>query len=210
MKHRLTIENYDVTRTDRPNAKKGGGTAIIIKKEIRYKIIEHPSSRGNKLLEYTIIQLKTTAIQKIHIVSIYVTSKAESEADFITELNELFSKLKLEDENTYYIIAGDYNARHTEFGDRTNRLRGRLLVNWERENALRYKTKIHTPAEPTYIPAQTYLDIAIADARLQFRNLVNNKLDTISYDSDHKAIFIEIDIQMNLSHATFTPAIQTN
>lgn len=35
-KHKLFFENYDLIRKDRPNASKGGGTAILIKK--RYKI----------------------------------------------------------------------------------------------------------------------------------------------------------------------------
>lgn len=199
-KHRISIENYDVIRTDRPNAKKGGGTAIIIRSDINYKRITNPSSNRNKMLEYTIVQLKTTASQKIYIISIYITSNAQSEGHFITELSELFTKLKLDEDNNYYVIAGDFNARHTEFGDRTNRLRGRLLVNWERNNAMKYKTKIYPPAEPTYFPAQTFIDIAIADARLKFINLINNKLETISYDSDHMAVYMEIETQMPLTN----------
>ncbi|KAK2582806.1 hypothetical protein KPH14_008895 [Odynerus spinipes] len=202
--HKIDIEGYDIIRTDRPNTKKGGGTAIIIQNNIPYSKVTYPSSENNSIIKYTIIKLKINRNQRLFLASIYATNKIETKQEFLNELNTIFTKLKLNDKDTYYILAGDYNARHIEFGDRTNNTRGRLLSKWERENIQQYKTKIYAPREPTYIPSNTILDIAIVDSRLQLKNLQDGKIDTLTYDSDHRAIVIEI--QTELTHIPTTTA----
>lgn len=42
--HIITFADYDIIRTDRPNSKNGGGTAIVIRKNINYDVIKQPSS----------------------------------------------------------------------------------------------------------------------------------------------------------------------
>ncbi|KAH0557667.1 hypothetical protein KQX54_010072 [Cotesia glomerata] len=73
--------------------------------------------------------------------------------------------------------------------------RGRYFIKWDEDHAIQFKSKIYPPCEPTFLPAQTYLDICIADTRLEFINLIDDKLGTISHDSDHKAILMEIKLQ---------------
>lgn len=115
---------------------------------------------------------------------------------FLQEINTLFTSLNLNNKNkTYYLIAGDFNARHTELGNRTTKSRGRWLINWKKENSVNYGTKIYPPCESKFTPTQSILDICIACARLKFINLKNNKFGTLSYDSDHKAIIMVIDLQ---------------
>ena len=47
------FKDYEIIRRDRPNATQGGGTAILIKKNILFEIVNFPSSFANEILEYT-------------------------------------------------------------------------------------------------------------------------------------------------------------
>ena len=49
-RHKITFPGKVILRTDRPNAKKGGGTAIIFNEKISYNVIYTPSSKKIKLL----------------------------------------------------------------------------------------------------------------------------------------------------------------
>lgn len=43
-KYKIQFKEYNIIRTDRPNSRQGGGTAIIIRKDIPYELINYPSS----------------------------------------------------------------------------------------------------------------------------------------------------------------------
>lgn len=58
-KYRLQFKEYNIIRTERLNATRGGGTAILMKNKFQYKTITHPSSHNYQILEYTIIKLVT-------------------------------------------------------------------------------------------------------------------------------------------------------
>lgn len=90
------------------------------------------------------------------------------------------------------------NARHTNFGYRATNRYGTALMDWDDSNAMKYKTKIYTPVDPTYILAQTFLNLCIADSRLILNNLNNGKLETEIFDSDHKAIIINLELQQSI------------
>lgn len=104
--------------TDR--ATNGGGIAILIRK-IPLEIIYSPSSAGNKIIEYTIISIS----KNLYIIALHANNDARRK--FIDELNTLFSRLNLLDSDNYYIIAGDFNAHHTAWGDSIDKRKGILL-----------------------------------------------------------------------------------
>ncbi|XP_011313421.1 uncharacterized protein [Fopius arisanus] len=58
---------------------------------------------------------------------------------------------------------------------------------------------------PTYTPAQTYLDHCIIDSWLNITNLLNNRLDTTIYESDHKALLINIQLDQSSALHPETP-----
>lgn len=194
-RHKLIIDGHKIIRTDRPGPNRGGGTAIVIKQQIEHTILTTPNSSSNKIIEYTLIKIKLNNNKSLIIGSLYATSKTDNKIVFTEEINSLFSKLNLSNTNNHYIIAGDFNARHTDLGDKTTKARGRWLINWENNNTVIYTTKIYAPWEPTFTTTQSVLDIGIIDSRLKLRNLINNKLSTLPYDSDRKAILIEIDLE---------------
>ena len=59
-RHTLFFKNYNVIRVDRDNNKKGGGTAIIIKKNIKYSQIHIDNE--NQIIEKTIIRILNSKI----------------------------------------------------------------------------------------------------------------------------------------------------
>lgn len=198
--HKIAFKKYNIYKTDRPKSKQGGGTAIMVKKDIVHELITYPSSKNNKILEHTIIKIKTTNNRNIYIISAYATN--DSKTLFISELNQVFTNLNLENTKNYYVLAGDLNARPIQWGNNSSNDRGRQLIKWEKEEALFFKANIYLPESPTFVTAQSYLDIAIIDDRIEIENSINKKIKTLDYDSDHKAITMNIIInneQFNLS-----------
>lgn len=190
--HEPRIKNYTIIRTDRIE-KGGGGTAIIISNTIKFTTIAKPSSRNNKTLEYTAVKLPTKNNKSLYIFSIYAPTTNSS--TFIQELEKLFQDFNLENYDNSYIIAGDFNAKSTTWGDPTSNLRGEQLRLWEEERSLTHRVTLYTPVSPTFPAANSFLDHCIADTKIDMINLVNNdKLKTLAYDSDHRAIYFEAKI----------------
>ena len=190
--HKLTIKDYNIIRNDRPNAIQGGDTAILIRKNIQFEECLLPSITPNEILEHSIIKIPITGGNTLILVSAY--AKNDNRHLFFEELDKLFINLKLFSCNTFYIIAGDLNARRKVWGDRANNPRGRYLGQWVSLIDFNYKLNLITPAVPTFKPAQTYLDICLADSRLKLLNGVGGKADTLPYDSDHLALSLTFEL----------------
>lgn len=132
------------------------------------------------------------------IASIYATN-ADSRRDvFLSELTHLFEELKVMNDNKYFIMAGDLNARHPCYGDRISNDRGRHLRTWELAKSNRYKLTIIPPVDYTFISSQSFLDLAFVDSRLNIDNLINSRILTYIYDSDHKAIAMKLDLDYQM------------
>ncbi|XP_015437834.1 PREDICTED: uncharacterized protein LOC107192981 [Dufourea novaeangliae] len=194
-RYKISFKNYHVLRTDRPNAKQGGGTAIIIKRNIPFERISYPTSMVNEILEYTIIKIILSNSGNLFLVSIY--AKFDNRKLFSKELFNLFSNLRLQDDNNYFIIAGDINARRIAWGDRLDNQRGRYMKQWEDSFGIAFRIRIITSSGPTFKPANSFLDICIADARLKLSNSINGKANTLPYDSDHAAIAMSFELSIN-------------
>lgn len=110
---------------------------------------------------------------------------------FIKELNNLCDKLKLSSPGNFFIIAGDLNARHADWGNTNFNQRGLYLYQWLNNDGITYKSKLLLQAEATF-GTISYLDICLSDVRWNFANLINSRMQTIDYSSDHKAIKMEI------------------
>ncbi|XP_057318292.1 uncharacterized protein LOC130663192 [Microplitis mediator] len=187
--HSLEFKNYNIIRTDRPNAIQGGGTAILIKKSLNYQTVYHPSSSLNEVLEYTIVSLSLKKANLL-IISAYATN--DNHSIFIDELNNLLLNIKTSDPMNYFLLAGDLNIKNRDWGDSEDNQRGKIFKNWASDKATEFKASIYSPIRPTFKPGRSFLDICIADARLTLTNTINGKLETLEYDSDHDAIIMEI------------------
>lgn len=187
-RHNLQFKDYSIIRTDRPSSTHGGGTAIMIKDNIQYEQVYYPSSARNKLLEYTIVKVKTNNSKNLFIVSIYATNDGSSPL-FIKELEHLLINIKANAHNAQFILAGDFNIKSTKFGNTIANQRGIQFDRWELNASLEWKFKTYIPCEPTYGNSNSFLDICIAESNLAITNTTHNgKLKTLHFDSDHRAI----------------------
>ena len=191
--HYVNFSNYNILRTDRPQATQGGGTAILYKNNIHVTQVKCECTQSFKLIETTILKMKLTNDNFLYIISIYVTNSNQSL--FKNEIDKLFNALRLSNSKTYYLIAGDFNARNKNWGDQTSNQRGRYLSRWLMDNNVEFKCKLYNPIEPTY--EASFLDHCLADSRIKIMNS-NNKLPVVLYDSDHNALEIKMSIDLNL------------
>lgn len=136
-------------------------------------------------------------------------SPGDMRTNFTNELQSIFLELKLDAPNNYYILAGDLNAKHTFWGDDKSNSRGTALLEWFNDNRLKFRTSLMGPEIATYPAGNSFLDLAIYDARVKVINSTNNKSKVYPYDSDHKAILLKIKIE-NLDEFLFTPSQTKN
>lgn len=100
----------------------------------------------------------------------------------------MFLTLKLDNLDNYYIIAGDLNAKHTDWKNPNNNARGTALKSWLDNNNIIYKTKLLCTKYPSYPNGNSFLDIVLADDRITFHDLDDELyLNNLPYDSDHDA-----------------------
>lgn len=195
--HRITYKDFDIIRNDR-DYNSGGGTAILVKKNIHYDIINLDKNLF-KFIETTIIRTKVSEDKNILIIAIYVGKCVPVE--FSEELDKLFKTLNLENDRNYYYMAGDFNAKHPMWNNNTTNRLGTALYNFLNNNDITYRTKLYRTEYPSYKNAYSYLDIVLSDARINIMNLNNNEnLDNLPFDSDHDALIAIIEIDnMNLT-----------
>ena len=141
--HRLVISGFDSFITNRST--NGGGTAVLVKNTYRAKQI----SVGTCLFEYTAVSIYSNG-GPITLVSVYAPSGI---ADF-TDINRF-------DQNRI-IFGGDFNARHTTYGDKCNNTNGNKLASVLSCND---NVHLHHSDAPTCyrLPDGSFLDHFITD-----------------------------------------------
>lgn len=157
-RHTLFFENYNTVRVDRDAGNGGGGTAILVKKNIKHSQIH--INGGSSILEKSIINIKLKNNNKLYIVSVY--AKKGKQSEFIEELNQLFSQLALNNASNYFMIAGDFNAKHTDWVNSENNERGIALRSWLDDNDILYKLKLYGPDLPSYPRGGSFIDLVMA------------------------------------------------
>lgn len=198
--HVLYFKNYNIIRNDRSYGK-GGGTAIIIKKTFNFKIIDLKKKYAT--LETTIIQIDLSDDCTLLVAAIYARKGKNS--DFIWEIGDLFASLKLNSPKVFYFLGGDYNAKHTSWSNDVNNERGITLSNWRDNVSIKYKLKLYHSLTASYPKKNSFIDLILADARLIFKNSINNKLNTENFPSDHQAVMATFSISdRNFNDITVT------
>ena len=112
--------------------------------------------------------------------------------------------MNLQNENNYYILGGDLNAKHTEWGTDNNNEKGKLLNDWLIDNEITFGCKLYATCFPSYPRSGSYLDICLSDCRLHIATEDNtvNSLKNLRYDSDHEAVEIVASINSELENFT--------
>ncbi|KZC13896.1 RNA-directed DNA polymerase from mobile element jockey [Dufourea novaeangliae] len=177
-KHYIKIPNYTIYDTKHPTGRAHGGTAVIIKNNIKHHLhnkIEHPS------IQATVIAV-TIENRTINFAAIFNPPKHKINKE---QYKDFFNSL-----GTRFLAAGDYNAKHPFWGSKITTPRGRILEQVVREHLL----ELISTGEPTYWPQASdktpdSLDFAISK-KLNRRQRITQSCVDLS--SDHSPIIISL------------------
>lgn len=133
----INIPNYKVYSTNHPDGKARGGTAIIIRDNIRH----HERDKYTK----DHLQATSVSIEDVHgpiiMSAIYCPPKHNNKQ---VHFEEFFKTL-----GNRFIAGGDYNAKHPTWGSRLTTSKGRELVKTMTANKLHHMSTY----QPTYWPS---------------------------------------------------------
>lgn len=93
-KHVLSFKNYNLIRNDYLKGTQMGGTAILIRNNIKYDTINLKNADKYNVLQLTIVKLELPHNKTLFVIAIYANNKNQNE--FLPELNKLFIELKLQ------------------------------------------------------------------------------------------------------------------
>lgn len=114
--------NYNLVRPDRPRAR---GRPLAV--HLDYLVIHIKDLAELFQLEATAVLVSKVGGKKLFLISIYNRSELQRIA---AELRRIFERLALNRLDHEFIIVGDLNALHTDWGFRRARKRGRELWNF--------------------------------------------------------------------------------
>lgn len=196
LKHKIYFKEYECFRFDRPNSKRGGGTAILIKRSIPCTRFNNDNINKFKSLETTIINIPLRNNKKLIIVAIYIPYKKGTTA-YKSEFTSLFENLNINNLNNYYIIVGDLNAKHIAWSNKCNCERGKFLQGFIDSNEINYRISLYHSNIPSFPKGDSFLDIALIDKRITINSFAGttNQVETLIYDSDHRALLLNFTIK---------------
>lgn len=203
-KCRLSFNKFNFVRNDRAStaARSNGGTGILIKSHFKFQHINIPSINKNAYFETTIIKIELLSQKQLFVISVYGTTNDSPQ--FLEEYQHLFNTLDLMNVNNLYILAGDFNAKHRSWMNTVNNSRGNTINNWMEDNGMQYRGQLYYTSLPTFDRGSSFLDIAIADARINFNITVYSEdspnhdeygLLLLPYDGDHDAIQMTVQME---------------
>ena len=110
---KVSFKNYLLISDDRLGSA-GGGTAILYKNNLKVTPMKIRNIYNSDTIECTTAQLSLNYNKKIIIISLYIKPQ-NSNYRFANDLSLLIDKLKPLHTNTFFIIAGDFNSRHSSW-----------------------------------------------------------------------------------------------
>ena len=172
----IKIRGYKTYQTIHPDNKAKGGSAIIIKESIKHYEECHLQSVEMQLTMVGIESVK----QKLNLGAVYCPPrynlKKENYKNLIRHLGNRF------------ILGGDYNAKHVEWGSRLTTTKGRELRKAIREEGCQF----YSTSKPTYWPT----DVEKVPDLLDFfitRRVSSNFVyveENFELNSDHSAVIL--------------------
>jgi len=174
----IFIPGYQLIKANHPDNVAHGGVAIFIKNSIHFQ------PQTNYCLDH--IQ-SCTIIVKLNNIPITVGAFYSLPRHNI--LNATFTDYFNTIKNNF-IIGGDFNAKHSAWGCRTNNPRGIVLYNFVNTNNF----NILAPPGPTYWPSSPgkktdILDIFVTKISSNLHCLTNNILDL---NFDHSSVILNV------------------
>lgn len=185
MNDKFYIKGFDVVRKDRLN-NVGGGVAILVSNSLKYKRISNLLTCKDSI-EACAIKI-FLADSLLTVVSCYrPPNNSVNEASWMRFLNQFDGK---------FIIAGDFNAHHPLWGDRTRCDEGKKLF-----NAIeRSEVELLNQGQNTYYSRQYGTESAIDLAFIDSASLAsyNWSVGQDSWGSDHFPIYITLNEKVEI------------
>lgn len=188
------IDGYDIHTTNHPAGTARGGTAIIVRSDIKHVVLN--SYREN--------YIQSTAIQiydkygGVNLASVYCPPSCQiTEHNFSHYFKSLGNK---------FIAAGDFNAKHRQWGSRLCTTRGRELLKSINSEHLHHLST----GEPTYWPADLTKTPDLIDFCV-LKNINKNYLrisSCLELSSDHSPIILTV--QASIEENERQPTLSTN
>lgn len=199
--HNIHLKNYNTVRVNKQTNSAMTGTAILLKHTIKTTTID-TISWNLQALEITAVLVHTTQ-RPICVISSY---RSATNNTVISHDLEIISE-QCKNSRWDMIIGGDFNAKHPTWNNISTCTQGRALANWLAANSIQHQLKLECPAEYTYRnnTSSSVIDFfIISDSFNITRRAYNNCLNVLDFDSDHRAVIINI----NLSHHLQTKTLQ--
>lgn len=133
----IKIPGYRLYHTTHPSGNARGGTAVLIKQNILH--YEQEEIR-EEYLQLTIITINHNGAD-LNIAAAYCPPRHKIERK---QYLDIFEKL-----GHRFVVAGDFNAKHTAWGSRLITPKGRELL----AAILIIKCEVHSSGQPTYWPS---------------------------------------------------------
>lgn len=181
------FHDYEVYTSPSSSGKANGGTAVLIKNNIKHSSLGGIS--GDKY-QTTVINISTVG-GSIKLTSCYISYQAKVNENFFSHL--------LPVEMGKYIIAGDFNAKHSDWGSITTTSRGNVMRKIIRSNNLKIISP-YTPTRSYKYSSSDVLDFAISNYNFDIRGI--RVIDDLS--SDHLPVIITLNIN-DIDHLSYLP-----
>lgn len=182
--HNFNLRGYQSFRQNRIG-QGGGGTAVFLKDIIKGERVT--ANLGE--IEGTVVAIKGVNGRKIFIMSLYLKPQGHLTQEDLSTIENIIGA----DEA---LIGADLNAKHSEWGGRESNTAGNALHEWLVMNP---SITIRPTREATRITStsRSFIDVILTTPGLVLANWrqAREGLDTLDYDSDHKAVMIEVVVE---------------
>lgn len=179
----VRIPNYKIYRTDQPDNRSHGGTAVLVHSGVKH----HESDKH----QFVNMQATSVVVEDssghFTISSIYCSPKHKITT---TEFQDFFKTL-----GHRFIAAGDFNAKHPHWGSRLTTTKGRELY----RSILNLNLDIISAGEPTHWPSDLNKIPDCIDFGVM-KGINKNKITSqtsLDLPSDHSPVIIELDSIIN-------------
>lgn len=169
----VKFKGYEFYHTPHPDNQAHGGSAIIIKSNIKHNV---EYNLQEEFIQLTVISVMSTK-QKIMLGAVYIPPKHNLKTseyyDILTHMGERF------------LIGGDFNAKHSLWGSRLDNAKGKELAKAIQSHGC----NIHSTGNPTYWPTDKNKIPDLLDFFISRKIAINfiSIADNYDLDSDHSA-----------------------
>lgn len=175
----VNIKNYQIYHTIHPQNRARGGSAVVIKKSIKHYV--HDRLQTDEF-QATIITVETKTHSKLSFTAVYSPPRHSITTDQY--------KILINMHTNSFVMGGDYNCKHVQWGSRLTNAKGRALLKAINETGCNY---IST-SKPTYWPTDISKTPDLLDFFVTQKISKDNMIIEDGFDmcSDHSPIYLTI------------------